>query len=131
MAHAIAKTRVCDYRTVYSRIAPVSARVGMGLRLPRPRAARGSAVVNGRTWRKTCGGHVINRSKNSWLSLCVLGCIRFGNKEGVVVERLCHQSDRDPAEGVPDELFSTRFGEVERHNRNLAFTVAPLRDLAG
>jgi hypothetical protein len=72
----------------------------MGLRLPGPRAARGSAVVNGRTWKKTCGGHVINRSKNSWLSLCVLGCIRFGNKDGVVVERLCHQSDRDPAEGA-------------------------------
>jgi hypothetical protein len=58
----------------------------MGLRLPGPRAARGSAVVNGRTWKKTCGDHVINRSKNPWLSPYVLGCIRFGNNEGVVAE---------------------------------------------
>jgi hypothetical protein len=49
----------------------------------------------------------------------------------VVAERLYHQSNRDPAEGVPDELFSARFREVERHNRNFALTSAPCRDLAG
>ena len=47
------------------------------------------------------------------------------------MERLRHQSDRDPAEGVPNELFSTRFRDVERNNRNVALTLAPLRDLAG
>jgi hypothetical protein len=36
------------------------------------RAVRGSAVVNRRT-RKTCGGHVVNGSKNSRVSLYVLG----------------------------------------------------------
>jgi hypothetical protein len=46
------------------------------------------------------------------------------------VEKLGHQSDRDPAEGVLHELFSTRFREVERHNRNVASTLALLGDLA-
>jgi hypothetical protein len=73
---------------------------------------------------------------NSWLSLYVLGvkplCLRLtrsGKDQGVVAE-LCHQSDRDPTEGAPHELFRPRFREVERHNRDVAFTLATLRDLA-
>ena len=56
---------------------------------------------------------------------------RFGDNEGVVAEGLCDQSDRDPAEGAPHELFSTRFREVERHNRNVALILVPRSDLAG
>jgi hypothetical protein len=78
----------------------------------------------------TCGNKGIKRRDNSWLSLYVLGLPRFGNNEGVVADRLCHQSERDPAEGAPDELFSARFREVERHHRNVAVTLAPVRDLA-
>ena len=58
----------------------------MGLRLPGPRAARGFHRSQWSGIEETCGGHVINGSKNSWLSLYVLGCIRFGNNEGVVAE---------------------------------------------
>jgi hypothetical protein len=48
----------------------------------------------------------------------------------VVAERLCHQSNRDPAEGLPDELFSARFREVNG-TTGIALTSAPCRDLAG
>jgi hypothetical protein len=56
----------------------------MGLRLPGLRAARGFRRSQWSDMEETCGGHVINRSKNSWLSLYVR--IRFGNNEGVVAE---------------------------------------------
>ena len=46
---------------------------GVGLRLPGPRAARGFRRGQSSDMEETCGGHVINRSQNSWLSLYVLG----------------------------------------------------------
>ena len=64
-------------------------------------------------------------------AFCLVLRPRFGDDEGVVVQRLGHQSDRDPTEGVSHELFSTRFRQVELHNRKVAFTLAPLPDLAG
>jgi hypothetical protein len=45
------------------------------------------------------------------------------------VERLGDQSDRDPAEGVPHELFNLRFRETELHYRNLAAALAQLRNV--
>ena len=43
---------------------------------------------------------------------------------------LCYEADRDPAEGVPDEVFDVRFGDVESNNGNLPLACAQLGDLA-
>ena len=36
---------------------------------------------------------------------------------------LCYEADRDPAEGVPNEVFDVRFGDVESNNGNLPWLV--------
>jgi hypothetical protein len=43
---------------------------------------------------------------------------------------LCYEADRDPAEGVPDEVFDARFGDVESDNGNLPLACTQLGDLA-
>jgi len=85
-----------------------------------------SAFVNRRTWRRRA---VI---PDQWVKELLVKPLsprltRFGDNEGVVAEGLCDQSDRDPAEGAPHELFRPRFREVERHNRNVILTLAPRR----
>ena len=43
---------------------------------------------------------------------------------------LCYEEDRDPAEGVLDEVFDVRFGDVESNDGNLPLACAQLGDLA-
>jgi hypothetical protein len=55
--------------------------------LPGLRAVRGSRRCQPSDTEETCGGHVINKSKNSRLSVYVLGSIRFGHNKGLVARR--------------------------------------------
>ena len=54
-----------------------------------------------------------------------LGSARSADNEGVVVEALYHQADRDLSEGVADEWLDVRFWNGKRHNGNpvLAYVV--------
>jgi hypothetical protein len=58
------------------------------------------------------------------------GRTRLGDDEDLVAESLCHQPDRDPFEGVPDEVFNIRFREIECHKRNFTTASAQLNNLS-
>ena len=50
------------------------------------------------------------------IALRLVGRSRFGGNEGELTERLRDEADRDPFEGVPDEVFDARFRYLKRHD---------------
>ena len=48
----------------------------------------------------------------------------------MVAKQLRHQPDRDPSEGVPNEILDIRFRKSEGHDSYLAVAVAELRNIA-